>query len=230
MLAPPWWRQRLRVKLSANPEQEWGDGTGLFGIDGLCAYEWQVAVGDTTLSLSELEALAELKLPLVKARGRWIALRAEDVEMALRFFKGRRVRGLASAGELLREGLGVAGARGGPSPEVEIDAEGWLGELLRADGERRLEGVQTPGSFEGELRPYQQRGLAWLAFLSSLGLGACLADDMGLGKTPQTLALLLAEREQPANGSAGNDGRRAGQGRGPDAADLPDVGVRQLAA
>jgi SNF2 family DNA or RNA helicase len=37
--------------------------------------------------------------------------------------------------------------------------------------------------------------LAWLSFLSSLGLGACLADDMGLGKTPQTLALLLAERE-----------------------------------
>jgi SNF2 family DNA or RNA helicase len=216
VLAPPWWRQRLRVKLSANPEQEWGDGTGLFGIDGLCAYEWQVAIGDTTLSLSELEALAELKLPLVKARGRWIALRTEDVEMALRFFKGRRVRGRASAGDLLREGLGVSGARGATSPEVEIDAKGWLGELLRADGERRLEGIETPGSFEGELRPYQQRGLAWLAFLSSLGLGACLADDMGLGKTPQTLALLLAEREQPANGSAGNGAHRAaGKAVGP---------------
>jgi len=50
--------------------------------------------------------------------------------------------------------------------------------------------VQTPGSFEGELRPYQQRGLAWLAFLSSLGLGACLADDIGLGKTVEMLALL----------------------------------------
>jgi non-specific serine/threonine protein kinase len=211
VLAPPWWRQRVRVKLSANPEQEW-EATGLFGIDGLCAYEWQVAIGDTTLSLSELEALAELKLPLVKSRGRWIALRAEDVEMALRFFKGRRVRGRASAGELLREGLGVGGAGSGSGGaaalEVEIDAKGWLGELLRANGDRRLEGVQTPGSFEGELRPYQQRGLAWLAFLSSLGLGACLADDMGLGKTPQTLALLLAERERPAKGSA-----RSGSGR-----------------
>jgi SNF2 family DNA or RNA helicase len=212
VLAPPWWRQRVRVKLSANPEQEW-DSTGLFGIDGLCAYEWQVAVGDTTLSLAELEALAELKLPLIKARGRWIALRAEDVEMVLRFFRGRRARGRASAGELLREGLGVGGAGSGPSGaaalEVEIDAKGWLGELLRANGDRKLEGVETPDSFEGQLRPYQQRGLAWLAFLSSLGLGACLADDMGLGKTPQTLALLLAERERPANGSAGNGGRRA---------------------
>ena len=216
VLAPPWWRQRVRVKLSANPEQEW-DSTGLFGVDGLCAYEWQVAVGNATLSLSELEALAELKLPLIKARGRWIALRAEDVEMALRFFKGRRVRGRASAAELLREGLGLGGSgsgsgsgSGGASAlEVEIDARGWLGELLRASGDRRLEGVPTPGSFVGELRPYQQRGLAWLAFLSSLGLGACLADDMGLGKTPQTLALLLAERERPAHGSARSGGGRA---------------------
>ena len=225
VLAPPWWRQRVRVKLSANPEQEWGEGTGLFGIDGLCAYEWQVAVGDTTLSLSELEALAELKLPLIKARGRWIALRAEDVEMALRFFKGRRVRGRASAGELLREGLGVGGAGSGGSAalEVEIDAKGWLGELLRANGDRRLEGIATPGSFEGELRPYQQRGLAWLAFLSSLGLGACLADDMGLGKTVEMLALLLAERERPPRGAAGNGGRQLDDLR---AADSSEAGRR----
>jgi non-specific serine/threonine protein kinase len=67
-------------------------------------------------------------------------------------------------------------------------------------GERRLTEIETPPSFAGRLRPYQQRGLAWLSFLSSLGLGACLADDMGLGKTPQTLALLLAERERRAGG------------------------------
>ena len=48
VLAPPWWRQRLRVTLSAQPEQEWEEGTGLFGIDGLCAYEWRIAVGDMT--------------------------------------------------------------------------------------------------------------------------------------------------------------------------------------
>lgn len=195
VLVPPWWRQRLQVKLSAKPEEEW-NSTGLFGIDGLCAYEWQVAIGDTTLSLSELEALAELELPLVKARGRWVALRADDVELALRFFRGKRMRGRAPAAELLRAGLGLDGS-GGAQPEIEIEAGGWLGELLRANGERKLEGIPTPESFVGELRPYQRRGLAWLAFLSSLGLGACLADDMGLGKTIQLLALLLAEREQP---------------------------------
>jgi superfamily II DNA or RNA helicase len=199
---PPWWRQRLTVKLTARPEQEWGEGSGLFGVDGLCAYEWRVAIGGTTLTLAELEALAELKLPLVKARGRWIALRADDVELALRFFRGRSAKGRASAGELVREGLGLlAGRPGDELPEIEIDAEGWLGELLRASAERRLEAVPTPSSFVGELRPYQQRGLAWLSFMSSLGLGACLADDMGLGKTVQLIALLLAEREPPTSGT-----------------------------
>src|SRR5690606_484774 len=41
------------------------------------------------------------------------------------------------------------------------------------------------------LRSYQVEGYRWLACLSELGLGACLADDMGLGKTVQLLALLL---------------------------------------
>jgi non-specific serine/threonine protein kinase len=195
VVAPPWWRQRLCVALAARPEQEWQESTGLFGVDGVCAYEWRVAIGDARLTLSELEALAELKLPLVKARGRWIALRAEDVEMALRFFRKRPAVGRASAAELVREGLGAHAGGDEGLPEIEVEAEGWLGELLGANGERRLAPVATPPTFVGELRPYQQRGLAWLSFMSSLGLGACLADDMGLGKTVQLLALLLAERE-----------------------------------
>jgi superfamily II DNA or RNA helicase len=51
--------------------------------------------------------------------------------------------------------------------------------------------VSSPqGGFEGELRPYQQRGLDWLAFCRDAGLGCVLADDMGLGKTIQALAAI----------------------------------------
>ncbi|HEX4225033.1 MAG TPA: DEAD/DEAH box helicase, partial [Pseudonocardiaceae bacterium] len=50
--------------------------------------------------------------------------------------------------------------------------------------------------FRAELRPYQRRGLAWLAFLDRLGLGGCLADDMGLGKTVQLLALEALRRAE----------------------------------
>ena len=40
------------------------------------------------------------------------------------------------------------------------------------------------------LRPYQQHGVDWLAFLRDAELGAVLADDMGLGKTLQTICVL----------------------------------------
>jgi SNF2 family DNA or RNA helicase len=194
VLSPAWWDKRLRLKLTAEPFKEWEEGSGLFSLDGLCAYEWRIAVGDATLSVSELRELAAMKLPLVMSRGQWIVLRSEDVEAALKFFEGRKERGEAPAAELLRESLALDAGRD-ELPATEIESTGWLSELLSRDGERKLRQIPTPATFGGELRPYQQRGLAWLSFLSSLGLGACLADDMGLGKTPQTLALLLAERE-----------------------------------
>jgi non-specific serine/threonine protein kinase len=53
--------------------------------------------------------------------------------------------------------------------------------------------------FRGQLRPYQQKGYAWLQHLRQLGLGGILADDMGLGKTIQTLAVMadiLAENRE----------------------------------
>ncbi|MCB0092652.1 MAG: hypothetical protein KDE54_32420, partial [Caldilineaceae bacterium] len=54
--------------------------------------------------------------------------------------------------------------------------------------------LAEPAGFVGELRPYQRRGLAWLTYLRTLGLGGCLADDMGLGKTIQAIALHLHTR------------------------------------
>ena len=45
-----------------------------------------------------------------------------------------------------------------------------------------VKSVAPAEGFQGILRPYQHTGLSWLAFLDSLGFGACLADDMGLGK------------------------------------------------
>ena len=109
VLAPAWWSKRLRLKLRAEPMKEWEPGSGLFSLDGLCAYEWRIAVGDATLSLAELHELAALKLPLVMSRGQWIVLRPEDVEAAVRFFEGREESGEAPAAELLRESLALGG-------------------------------------------------------------------------------------------------------------------------
>ncbi|MCU1425428.1 MAG: hypothetical protein JWM51_1719 [Microbacteriaceae bacterium] len=53
-----------------------------------------------------------------------------------------------------------------------------------------VESIPVPAGLTATLRPYQQEGFEWLAFLYEHGLGGILADDMGLGKTVQTLALV----------------------------------------
>ncbi len=63
---------------------------------------------------------------------------------------------------------------------------------LRAflEGEEGLPEVPLPEGFTGELRPYQEAGVRWLAFLRAVDLHGILADDMGLGKTIQALVAL----------------------------------------
>jgi superfamily II DNA or RNA helicase len=56
-----------------------------------------------------------------------------------------------------------------------------------------FEGIPSaslPEDLHAELRGYQKKGIDWLCFLRSAGLGALLADDMGLGKTLQALCAL----------------------------------------
>ncbi len=60
--------------------------------------------------------------------------------------------------------------------------------------------VEPPAALAASLRDYQRHGLTWLAELTDLGLGACLADDMGLGKTVTLIALHLHRRESGRRG------------------------------
>ncbi len=91
-----------------------------------------------------------------------------------------------------RESGSLAAGRD-PAP-VDVVASGWLGRLLDDALGATVAPVPTPAGFDGNLRPYQERGVGWLTFLGRLGLGACLADDMGLGKTAQVIAAILADQ------------------------------------
>jgi SNF2 family DNA or RNA helicase len=206
VLLPPWWRtdaSRLGLKLRVRTpsDDDFGDAgpPGLLGVEGLVDYRYQVALGDDVLTAKQLRELARLKAPLVQVKGRWVELRPDDLQAALEVLRRQRSDEgppPLTAADVLRVGLGLDPGTV-ELPVTGIDADGWLGELLSAERDRRLQPMTTPASFEGALRPYQERGLSWLWFLDRLGLGACLADDMGLGKTPQLLALLLAERAAP---------------------------------
>lgn len=186
---------RLGARLKATSRAADGDpqeDSGLLGYEGILDYRWEVAVGDQSLTADELHELARLKAPLVRLRGRWVQLSGDELAAALRLLE-QGPSGEMSLAEAARIGLGVDDPGLGLAV-TGVDADGPLAALLDGDVAQRLATLTTPDGLDGTLRPYQERGLSWLAFLDAVGLGGCLADDMGLGKSIQLLALLVHER------------------------------------
>ncbi|TNC26404.1 DEAD/DEAH box helicase [Amycolatopsis alkalitolerans] len=196
VMLPSWWDQSRQLGLTLAAQTP-VDGVvqkkSKFGRDQLVRFHWQLAVGDDTLTDEEIAALAEAKAPLVRLRGQWVAVDPDQLKRGLEFLK-RKPKGRKSVAEILALAASHPDDLDTPLPLTGVHADGWLGELLNGTAAQTQRPVTTPDDFQAQLRPYQERGLSWLSFLSSLGLGACLADDMGLGKTVQLLALEAVQR------------------------------------
>ncbi len=192
VLLPAWWTRKgtkLRLTVRAHVSSPKMQGGGGLSLLDMVDFNWQVALGDEVLSRQELETLARLKAPLIKVRGQWVQLSAEEIQAAIDFWKQKEGAKVAVR-DVVQMALG-AGKPPGGLDFVGVTATGWVADLLnQLEGREVLEELTPPERLHGTLRPYQVRGYSWLAFLGRWGLGACLADDMGLGKTVQTLALL----------------------------------------
>lgn len=150
-------------------------------------WSWDFMIGGVTLTLRDLERLAAKRSPLVQHKGVWIELRPNDQRNAMRF--------CAADPELsLDDALRLTATDGDTFHRLPAHAF-IAGPRLQAvleqyHQQKAPDPLPAPPGFCGQLRPYQERGLGWLAFLHRFDQGACLADDMGLGKTIQLLAFL----------------------------------------
>ena len=61
---------------------------------------------------------------------------------------------------------------------------------------------EVPASLDKTMRNYQKNGFRWMKTLESCNFCGILADDMGLGKTLQTIALILAAKEEGKKGTS----------------------------
>lgn len=157
------------------------------GMDELVSYDWQLQLGDMVLTEAEMNRLAVSKGDLVRLRGQWVLADGGQLARAAKYVAEHHGDGTALS-TLMRE---MTLADPPPAPVQDIRATGWAATLLEPGAVP--ETIPVPDGVRATLRPYQQRGLDWLAFMSRLGLGAVLADDMGLGKTLQVLTLLAHE-------------------------------------
>ncbi len=185
-----------RIRIRAASARFPSDGNGFFSLDALVNVKWELVLGDERLTESDVEKILSGGQPLVRLRSRWIYADRARLSGAL-----DKLKELNSGPVSVRRLVHLSA--GGPlsaSGSVELDLSrierngafaAFAGQLRGKSG---IEETPVPEGFSGVLRPYQRRGLSWLAFLSKWGFGACLADDMGLGKTIEAIALLLHMR------------------------------------
>jgi SNF2 family DNA or RNA helicase len=168
-------------------------------LNSMLSFRWQAELAGETLSIEELQELAKLKAPLVRHRGKWVAVDRHEINEAIRLLEQRG--GTLAAHEGLAAAFGATERSAQTSLPIEVAVEGSFASLLaRLRAAADAGDFVVPETFEGKLRPYQIRGAGWLATMSDLALGACLADDMGLGKTVQFIAVLLHRIRSGATG------------------------------
>ena len=179
------------------------DRKARFGKDAIVA--WEAIIDNTPISEAELARVEAAGSTLMRAGHRWVKIDPAGLRHARQLLDEHiRRRSSVGAVALLRLASGeqldgevpVEMVHGQFDGGGEGASESWIHSLLGGLPDEQLEEVHEADVFVGELRHYQRRGLAWMQFLSNLGLGGCLADDMGLGKTATTLAHLV-ERPGP---------------------------------
>ena len=197
-IVPGWWTPagRRRAKLKLRPKSQKSssksESKSYFSADRLADYEYQLAIGDESVSEEEWRQLLEVQTPLVLFRGEWVELDASKMREMLEFWQSQSQETELSLLDLVK-----LEAQQDGDIELDTSRDRALAELMASLRDpSRLQILPNPDRLQGTLREYQQRGLSWLSYLESLGLNGCLADDMGLGKTIQVIARLVQEREE----------------------------------
>jgi superfamily II DNA or RNA helicase len=191
---PAW--DDLEVRLDESLEALAGGGNVDVSVSASAAdagdwFELDVAVfvgGGEPLSREELRAL-------LGSKGRYAEVRGKLVDIAdlrsrqnlLSELTDRRRTGLASL-VAMRDELHDAFGDVALPEEVERVRD-------RLRNFAGIEEVDVPAALTTPLRPYQRRGLDFLAYLASFRFGGILADDMGTGKTGTAIAHLAKRKE-----------------------------------
>jgi non-specific serine/threonine protein kinase len=199
---PDWWRRRPQVRVQINIDKKETN----FGGSQLLDWDVSLAIGDQNLSQEDIYALFNLDEDgLVFFKGQWLEVDRERLKEALEHWNIAKAANESGISFIQAMRL-LAGMPAGKDGGVELpDPDPWVlpkpGPILEEmlNNLKNPKALEPPEDLHAVLRPYQKEGLSWLAIITGMGLGACLADDMGLGKTMQVLALLLLQKKNNPN-------------------------------
>ena len=164
----------LKVKNSGSKSLK-----SFFTLDGMLEYDWQIAIGDTFVSVSEFEKLLKNAGELIAFKDNFVVISAQEAKAL--FAQINRKTKLNKFDILQAKLSGDA--------EFDIDLDSFFEQMLQ------VKNITPPDSLQAKLREYQQRGFEWNINNLLNGFGTILADDMGLGKTIQAITTILYLKE-----------------------------------
>lgn len=170
----------ISPKISVRIDHKESDGKSYVRLDELLTFDWEIALGDSLVSVEEFDRIMRRAGELVKFKGQYIYVSPEELE--------KLRKQLAKEGKLSPQEM-LAIALAGSYKDAPVTITDACRRLLEQF--RQMPHLPVPEGLRADLRPYQQRGYEWMMHNLSLGFGAVIADDMGLGKTLQVIVVLL---------------------------------------
>ena len=184
VMLPKRLQKLLRPKLMSEVKSPRG-GVSLLSRDAVTEYDWRLSIGGKEISQEEFEALCQHVGEVIPWNEDFVYLDAELIESMK--------AALEAPQEISKIDL-LKASMTGEFMGFETKLSGnILKEIKRINQVKEL---PAPKSLNAKLRPYQERGFAWLAKNVELGVGSLIADDMGLGKTLQVISLMLSLKEK----------------------------------
>lgn len=203
MVPKGWVRVDPQVRVRLTPVGQ-GAGSGKLGLEQLVDFDFSLSIHGVEVDSSTRKKLLASAAQVVEVNGHFVFLQSAALTRARQWFRAlspsensHQSEGSAALSTLLD-----AHAWQGEKDDEDVDhhfrveANGWISYLLGSRKPAPPEPVDIPSSVRTPLREHQQRGVAWLAWMSAHRLGALLADDMGLGKTLQVLAFVEWEKQR----------------------------------
>lgn len=203
VVLPAWLKEIKESKMQVRASASTSRYKSAAGLEQIIQFNWNFSLGGQEISEDQFRQMVEENRSFIRSGDQWFQIDAQWIQ-EIRKLLDRSEEEEWTVRDLLFQELPdeltlAADEEDEDDPLIQFQLHQSLETYLNQLQEKKAFPEVPPSPrLLTELRPYQQLGLNWLAFMRSESFGAILADDMGLGKTIQLIAYLLHVHEQDA--------------------------------
>ncbi|GEK33285.1 DEAD/DEAH box helicase [Kurthia sibirica] len=200
IVLPAWLKEvkesRMKVRASASTASNYKSAAGLQEI---LTFDWKLSLNGQEVSVEDFQQMVSDNREFIRAGTEWVRVDAAWMHEIQKLMDKAENEDWTVKDILFQElpaelelPLDVDDDDDRDDPILQMELQSSLRDYIQKIVDKKgLPEVPISPSLQADLRPYQQEGFEWLAFMREQNFGAVLADDMGLGKTIQLISYLL---------------------------------------